>query len=186
MGGRRFACGEDRLIAMDESRALRWDIRPAAWARHACQVAGRRLTRAEWASTSPPGRTRPPAECQVVTSLWCMDTVADFFERFNAGDLDGIRDLMAPGYSYAEPMFPELRDAEAHVELMKQVAQARPDRRIEVGRRLPGADGAAVEATWSGTPAEGGDTLRLACVFVFDLDAAGQITRLRGYYAAPH
>ncbi len=121
-----------------------------------------------------------------VDSLSGVDAVADFFERFNATDFNGIRNLMASSYSYAEPMFPELRDAEAHVELMKQAAQARPDRRIEVGRRLPGADGAVVEATWSGTPAEGGETLRLACVFAFDLDATGQITRLRGYYAAPH
>jgi hypothetical protein len=68
---------------------------------------------------------------------------------------------------------------------MRQVARARPDRRIDAGRRLPGADGAVVEATWSGTPAEGGETLRLACVFVFDLDATGLIARLRGYYVAP-
>ena len=114
-----------------------------------------------------------------------MDAIVEFVERFNAKDVDGIRELMAPGYSYAEPMFPEVRDAEAHVELLRQVARARPDRHIEVGRRLPGADGAVVEATWSGTPAEGGATLRLACVFAFDLDGAGLISRLRGYYHAP-
>ncbi len=64
-----------------------------------------------------------------VDSLSGVDAVADFFERFNATDFNGIRNLMASSYSYAEPMFPELRDAEAHVELMKQAAQARPDRR---------------------------------------------------------
>ena len=82
-------------------------------------------------------------------------------------------------------MFPELRDADGHVELMRQVAQARPDRRIDVVRRLPGADGAVVEATWSGTPVEGGDTLHLECVFAFDIDATGKISRLRGYYDVP-
>ncbi len=112
-----------------------------------------------------------------------METVADFVDRFNAKDFDGIRALMASGYSYAEPMFPELRDAEAHVELLRQVAQARPDRRIDVIRRLPGADGAAVEAMWSGTSADSGETMQLACIFAFDIDATGKISRLRGYYA---
>jgi hypothetical protein len=114
-----------------------------------------------------------------------VDAVAEFFDRFNAKDFDAIGRLLAPDYSYAEPMFPEPRDAEGHLELMKQVAQARPDRRMDVGRRLPGAGGAAVEATWSGTPADGGETLRLACIFAFDLDATGLIRRLRGYYLAP-
>ena len=114
-----------------------------------------------------------------------MEADADFIDRFNAKDFDGIRALMASDYSYAEPMFPELRDAEAHVELLRQVAQARPDRRIDVIRRWPGADGVVVEATWSGTPAEGGDTLRLECVFAFDIDATGKISRLRGYYIVP-
>jgi WD40 repeat protein len=31
----------------------RWDVRPSSWARHACAVAGRRLTRAEWADALP-------------------------------------------------------------------------------------------------------------------------------------
>ena len=34
-------------------RGYRWDVRPAAWARHACAVAGRRLTRAEWGTVLP-------------------------------------------------------------------------------------------------------------------------------------
>jgi WD40 repeat protein len=41
-------------------RAYRWDIRPAAWAQHACAVAGRRLTRAEFADALP-GRAYEPA-----------------------------------------------------------------------------------------------------------------------------
>ena len=40
--------------------AVRWDVRPAAWARHACAVAGRTLTRAEWSSALP-GRDYAPA-----------------------------------------------------------------------------------------------------------------------------
>ena len=112
-----------------------------------------------------------------------MDAVGDFFELFNVKDFDGLRDLMAPSYTYAEPMFPEVRDAEAHLALMRQVAQARPDRRIDVIRRLPGADGAAVEAMWSGTSPDSGETMQLACIFAFDIDATGKISRLRGYYA---
>jgi WD40 repeat protein/DNA-binding SARP family transcriptional activator len=41
-------------------RAYRWDVRPASWARHACAVAGRVLTRAEW-SDALPGRAYAPA-----------------------------------------------------------------------------------------------------------------------------
>jgi WD40 repeat protein/DNA-binding SARP family transcriptional activator len=43
-----------RLIASyDTGRAYIWDIRPQSLASHACQVAGRRLTRAEWAEFLP-------------------------------------------------------------------------------------------------------------------------------------
>jgi WD40 repeat protein len=34
-------------------RAYRWDVRPSSWERHACAVAGRPLTRAEWADALP-------------------------------------------------------------------------------------------------------------------------------------
>jgi WD40 repeat protein len=34
-------------------RAFRWDVRPSTWARLACRVAGRRLTRAEWDDVLP-------------------------------------------------------------------------------------------------------------------------------------
>jgi hypothetical protein len=77
------------------------------------------------------------------------------------------------------------RDADCHIALMQQIAQARPDRRIDVHRRIPGACGEAVQATWSGTPADGGPTLHFDCVFVFDVDEAGLVTRARGYYQLP-
>jgi DNA-binding SARP family transcriptional activator/WD40 repeat protein len=34
-------------------RGYRWDVRPSGWARHACAVAGRRLTRSEWQAVLP-------------------------------------------------------------------------------------------------------------------------------------
>lgn len=34
-------------------RGYRWDVRSAAWKRHACTVAGRRLTRAAWHDALP-------------------------------------------------------------------------------------------------------------------------------------
>jgi hypothetical protein len=37
----------------DAGRAYRWDVRPSSWARHACAVAGRKLTRSEWAEALP-------------------------------------------------------------------------------------------------------------------------------------
>ena len=44
----------------DAGRAYRWDARPSSWARDACVVAGRTLTRAEWQATLP-GRPYAPA-----------------------------------------------------------------------------------------------------------------------------
>ena len=41
-------------------RAYRWDVRPSTWERHACAVAGRTLTRAEW-NDALPGRDYHPA-----------------------------------------------------------------------------------------------------------------------------
>ena len=50
-----------RLIASYQTgRAIIWDIRREALTRHACQVAGRRLTRAEWEEFLP-GRDYAPA-----------------------------------------------------------------------------------------------------------------------------
>ena len=43
-----------------DGRGYRWDVRPAAWERQACRVAGRRLTRGEWHDALP-GRRYAPA-----------------------------------------------------------------------------------------------------------------------------
>ena len=48
------------ITSYDNGRAYRWDLRPESLARHACQVAGRRLTRAEW-NEFLPGRDYNPA-----------------------------------------------------------------------------------------------------------------------------
>jgi WD40 repeat protein/DNA-binding SARP family transcriptional activator/energy-coupling factor transporter ATP-binding protein EcfA2 len=50
----QFTPSGDHLLALtDAGRAYRWDIRPRSWARHACAVAARRLTRAEWEHALP-------------------------------------------------------------------------------------------------------------------------------------
>jgi WD40 repeat protein/DNA-binding SARP family transcriptional activator len=41
------------LFAIATGRAYRWDVRPASWARLACSVAGRNLTRSEWQDALP-------------------------------------------------------------------------------------------------------------------------------------
>jgi WD40 repeat protein len=41
------------VIYGDGGRAYRWDVRPASWAQHACAVAGRTLTPAEWQDVLP-------------------------------------------------------------------------------------------------------------------------------------
>ena len=56
-----FTPDGSRLVATYASgRAYVWDIRPASLVRQACRVAGRRLTRAEWAEFLP-GRKYDPA-----------------------------------------------------------------------------------------------------------------------------
>ena len=52
--------GTHLIAAQDNGRAYRWDIRPASLVRQACEVAGRRLARAEWDEFLP-GRAYHPA-----------------------------------------------------------------------------------------------------------------------------
>jgi WD40 repeat protein len=56
-----FVGGGTHLVTLDDNgRGHLWDIQPRAWARRACQVAGRTLTRAEW-NDALPERTYAPA-----------------------------------------------------------------------------------------------------------------------------
>jgi WD40 repeat protein len=48
------------VVVTGAGRAFRWDVRPSSWARRACQIAGRTLTRAEWTAALP-GRDYAPA-----------------------------------------------------------------------------------------------------------------------------
>ena len=52
--------GDAVIAGYDTGQAYRWDLRPAALARHACAIAGRTLTRVEWAEFLP-GRDYDPA-----------------------------------------------------------------------------------------------------------------------------
>jgi WD40 repeat protein/DNA-binding SARP family transcriptional activator len=45
--------GTHLFAITDAGRAYRWDMRPTSWARHACTVAGRPLTRTEWKAALP-------------------------------------------------------------------------------------------------------------------------------------
>ena len=49
-----FAPDGAHLVAgYEDGSASRWDLRPASLLRQACEVAGRRLTRAEWQEFLP-------------------------------------------------------------------------------------------------------------------------------------
>jgi WD40 repeat protein len=49
-----FVDGGTHLVTLDDNgRGYLWDIRPRSWARRACEVAGRALTRAEWDDALP-------------------------------------------------------------------------------------------------------------------------------------
>jgi ketosteroid isomerase-like protein len=115
-----------------------------------------------------------------------MDVVEAYVTYFNAKDFDRLEGLFAPGYSYAEPLYPQVRDAAQHIALMKAIAEKFPDRRVKSQRRYPGAAGVAVAATWSGSAVSGGRRLTLDMVFAFDIDeTTGLITRMRSYYSLP-
>ena len=42
-----------QLVVLHDRGGFAWDLRPASWERHACAVAGRTLTRAEWEDALP-------------------------------------------------------------------------------------------------------------------------------------
>ena len=59
--GAVFVDGGTHLVSLyDNGRGYLWDVRPQSWARRACEVAGRTLTRAEW-QTALPERDYAPA-----------------------------------------------------------------------------------------------------------------------------
>ena len=50
----RFTPDGRRLFVLDDTgTGQRWEVSPDAWSRHACRVAGRGLTRAEWEQVIP-------------------------------------------------------------------------------------------------------------------------------------
>jgi WD40 repeat protein len=51
--GAAFIDGGRQLVVLHDRGGYAWDLDPAAWIRHACTVAGRTLTRAEWESVLP-------------------------------------------------------------------------------------------------------------------------------------
>jgi hypothetical protein len=48
-----FLHGGSDLAVVHEDEIVVWDVRPDSWTRHACAVAGRTLTRAEWENALP-------------------------------------------------------------------------------------------------------------------------------------
>jgi WD40 repeat protein len=53
MVGAAFVRGGRELAVVHERGGYLWDVRPSSWERHACAVAGRTLTRAEWENVLP-------------------------------------------------------------------------------------------------------------------------------------
>ena len=59
LAGAAFIDGGRRMAVLHDRGGYAWDLAPASWARHACSVAGRTLTRAEWDSALPDRRYAP-------------------------------------------------------------------------------------------------------------------------------
>jgi WD40 repeat protein len=57
--GAAFVGGGSRLAVVHQDGGYVWDVRPSSWKRHACAVAGRSLTRAEWENALPEGEYAP-------------------------------------------------------------------------------------------------------------------------------
>jgi WD40 repeat protein len=51
--GAGFIDGGRQLAVLHDRGGFAWDLRPGTWERHACAVAGRTLTRAEWDEVLP-------------------------------------------------------------------------------------------------------------------------------------
>ena len=51
--GAAFTSQPGGLAVLNERGGYVWDVRPSSWARRACAVAGRTLTRAEWHNALP-------------------------------------------------------------------------------------------------------------------------------------
>jgi WD40 repeat protein len=60
VGGVFTRGGTHLATVYDNGQGYSWDVRPSSWARHACAVAGRPLTRAEW-NDALPGHSYEPA-----------------------------------------------------------------------------------------------------------------------------
>ena len=59
MVGAAFIRGGSHLAVVHERGGYLWDVRPSSWERHACAVAGRTLTRAEWEDALPAREYQP-------------------------------------------------------------------------------------------------------------------------------
>ena len=59
LAGAAFIDGGRRMAVLHDRGGYTWDLDPASWARHACSVAGRTLTRSEWHSALPDRRYAP-------------------------------------------------------------------------------------------------------------------------------
>ena len=59
LAGAAFIDGGRRMAVLHDRGGYAWDLDPASWAHHACSVAGRTLTRAEWHNALPDRRYTP-------------------------------------------------------------------------------------------------------------------------------
>ena len=57
--GAAFSADGSHLVVAHDRGGYVWDVRRSAWNRHACDVAGRRLSRSEWEDALPDRRLRP-------------------------------------------------------------------------------------------------------------------------------
>ena len=58
--GAAFSADGSQIVVAHDRGGYIWDVRRESWNRHACDVAGRRLTRSEWEDALP-GRDYAPA-----------------------------------------------------------------------------------------------------------------------------
>ena len=98
-----------------------------------------------------------------------MDVAQRYVDAFNAGDIEGLRRLMAPSYRYTDRYAGGTIGSAEHLAVIGAVLERMPDRRIIVDRILSSGDTCVVVGTWTATPVGADRLLGTHLIIVMDV-----------------
>ena len=112
-----------------------------------------------------------------------------FAEILNGGDFSAAPEILAPGFRFYGPTYPEGRDAQGLHEFLSLLRQGFSDKRFAELDRLVDGDRAAVRFRMTGTHDgffQGVPPTRRATVVegcdLIEMDSAGRIVSVRAYF----